>query len=343
MEDGNTLMRWIVSPFVRPHRSAPQTSGAIPQTAAASRSRCSIAKARGPSRLACRAGRGFTLIELLVVVSIIGLLTSILVPSLAVARKQARAAVCLANLKRIAFAGVTYVHANGTFPPFRLKTAGGATYTNRYRREKPRWQWFFDHGVGPVIDPRPFGDQPFGDSDTTTMTNDYFICPELKSERYARDIRNGAYGYNYQYLGNARDADGGGYENFPVREMRIKHTSSTVFVGDSRGGEMGHGKHSYTLDPPRLATEAGASKFGPNPSKAGEALGHSSAEPRHLGMANIAFVDGHAAPLTLAGLGYHVTGPAGELESAEPDGADASNRLWNGKGIDRLQSAGAGR
>ncbi len=52
---------------------------------------------------------GFTLIEILVVVAIIALLISILLPSLSVAREQARVAKCLANLKALGVATSAYL------------------------------------------------------------------------------------------------------------------------------------------------------------------------------------------------------------------------------------------
>jgi prepilin-type N-terminal cleavage/methylation domain-containing protein/prepilin-type processing-associated H-X9-DG protein len=56
--------------------------------------------------------RGFTLIELLVVIAIIALLISILLPSLKRTKEQARAVICISNLKQWGIAFAMYGNEN---------------------------------------------------------------------------------------------------------------------------------------------------------------------------------------------------------------------------------------
>lgn len=61
--------------------------------------------------------RSFTLIELLVVIAIIGILTSILMPSLAEARKKVKTAACVSNLKQAGVALYNYTcEGDGILP-----------------------------------------------------------------------------------------------------------------------------------------------------------------------------------------------------------------------------------
>ena len=60
------------------------------------------------STSAIRNRRAFTLVELLVVITILALLISILLPSLAKAREQAKKAKCFGNMKDLAAASVAY-------------------------------------------------------------------------------------------------------------------------------------------------------------------------------------------------------------------------------------------
>ena len=66
----------------------------------------------------------FTLIELLVVVAIIGMLASILLPSLSQARLKARQAVCLSNQRQIHTATFSYITENNNYAPFDNHLAG---------------------------------------------------------------------------------------------------------------------------------------------------------------------------------------------------------------------------
>ncbi|TSC95590.1 MAG: putative General secretion pathway protein GspG [Parcubacteria group bacterium Athens1014_10] len=70
--------------------------------------------------------KGFTLIELLVVIAIIGLLSTLAVTALGGARKKARDARRLSDIKQIQTALEMYASDSGTYPI----TAGGITYTD---------------------------------------------------------------------------------------------------------------------------------------------------------------------------------------------------------------------
>lgn len=60
---------------------------------------------------------GFTLVELMIVVAVIAVLLSLLLPSFRRAREDARRTVCLANLKHIGLALVSYANDHRDFGP----------------------------------------------------------------------------------------------------------------------------------------------------------------------------------------------------------------------------------
>ncbi len=87
---------------------------------------------------------GFTLIELLVVISIIAILVSILLPALAKARELANRAVCMANIRGIIQAMLTYSqNSGGVFPNVGYAAGfGGSGYINTATWWPTGTSWF---------------------------------------------------------------------------------------------------------------------------------------------------------------------------------------------------------
>jgi prepilin-type N-terminal cleavage/methylation domain-containing protein/prepilin-type processing-associated H-X9-DG protein len=298
-----------------------------------------------------RRARGFTLIELLVVIAIIALLIGILLPALGSARASAQATANLANLRSIGQGMALYINDHDELPAFRLPPGQVHTPTGR-----PRARWHFAMGdyVGQPYSPRDeaewaaFTGGAGGGAATDDMPridNDVFRDPTHDLENFVADngeikaLRNGSYGYNYQYLGNTRaTGPNGTAANFPVRDIMIRAHSRTIVVGDSMGNQnrvatTGNREHSYTLDAPRLDTERTHSE------QMAQSDGPSPADPRHGGKATVAFLDGHASRMTQIELGY-IPDPNPSAGGRPVVGRVledlGDNSLWNGLGFDPM-------
>ena len=290
---------------------------------------------------------GFTLIELLVVVAVISALIGILVPSLSRARAQARATVCSANLRTLGHGVVMYATEYGDcllpgrMPKvddenWQVAIAGGLKY-------RPTFLAMMGTQVGipPFADPQPTkttSDREGERGDRQDYASEVYVCPSVP--RWT-DERNGAYGYNYQFLGNSRLGDSGdpmSFKNWPVKLSRVRSPSACVAVGDCMGTAAGfptrarrdygnntgkgegdvkrYGDEGFNLDPPSVDPvngEIAGYKHSPPV--------RSAAHDRHLGRANILWLDGHCTGETLPSLGYSVAGDGKVLNVG-------NNRLW---------------
>jgi prepilin-type processing-associated H-X9-DG protein/prepilin-type N-terminal cleavage/methylation domain-containing protein len=295
----------------------------------------------------CARRLAFTLVELLVVIGIIAVLISILLPVLSTVRRQATTARCASNLHGLGMAWLAYCDANrGVCPPGRLPQrtlgAGGPNWESQYR---PRWFELLGAQVRRYACPTPKKDE----DDTWRIEDPWFVCPAVPEWN---NCRNYCYGYNHQFLGNARPKAGaskkrkGGivWIKYPVRISSIK-AATTVMAMDSLGTAAGKPrdqrqayypdgtKDLYAVcnkgifvDPPRMMpdsdyadTEHRAPKHRAGP------------DARHSGKVNVVFCDAHVQLMSLEELGYAVN-PDGSIPIS---GEFVHNKLFSGTGLDK--------
>jgi len=296
--------------------------------------------------------RAFTLIEMVVVIAIITILVGLVLPALSGARDRGRTLVCLSRLRELGAGWQIYADQNENviLPGHMYEKPGGFTNPENWYnvgnglKYRPRWVATMGAQVGIYA-----FNQPKTDDDRQDYDNDIYVCP---SEPTWRNERNHGFGYNHQFLGNARQTDGK-FHNFPVQMHRITKPGGTVVGGDALGTAAGFrtydrggydrlgseynskGNHAYTLDPPRLTDES-------DRGSGDEDSPRTAVDPRHQEKANVIFADNHGAKMSEYELGYRLT-KGGEYVEQGPGGEDDVGGGGGDTGRVVPGSSGAGR
>jgi prepilin-type N-terminal cleavage/methylation domain-containing protein len=127
--------------------------------------------------------RAFTLVELLVVIGIIGLLISILLPTLSSVRSQAAVTKCMSNLRQLTQSMINYaVENNGRFAPNIDNMPSGSDYRNNSWFDVDRIGRYLPNTVVEVV----------GAGAAPSVGGSVMVCPVAEADGVRR-----SYSMNY--------------------------------------------------------------------------------------------------------------------------------------------------
>ena len=272
--------------------------------------------------------KGFTLIELLVVIAIIAILAGMLLPALGRAKIAAKSISSLNNLRQLGLGLQLYA---GDQEGFFQKHSSLKSETTSLGLPRTRWADY--------IFPYMQNEKVYSSPNLAKEDREFMVKPFANALKEGREVFYGGYGYNYQYLGNARRPTED-IRPFHAKDTSIKAPSSTLAIGDTKGARKGNdenpygfgGSGVYVLDPPLGSFSLGSrgsrkSAGSPGSGNAyyeggndGSDAHRATPSARNGGKVILTFVDGHSESKTQE-----------EVDGINSDGSGVpNNALWNG-------------